>query len=112
MRARALRLVALLALGLAPGLSDLALMSLEPGAGLGVLPFPLLALGVEALEPLARLRVESVRVDVVALLVIGGRHAVQGRVEVLSGDLCGRAFVGLLERQADPTAIQVDVDDL
>src|SRR5690242_3152320 len=64
-------------------------------AGLGVLPLPFLTLLVEAVEPLARLRVEALRVDVVALLVVGGRHAVEGRVEVLLA--LDEALVGLLE---------------
>src|SRR6266498_1254099 len=87
-------------------------MCLVPGPGLGVLPLPLLALGVEALQPLARLGVEALRVDVVALIVIGGGHAVQGWVEVVPDRLADRALVRLLERQADPAPVEVDVDDL
>ena len=87
-------------------------MRLEPGPRLGVLPLPLFALGVVALEPLAGLGVEAVGVDVVALVVIGGRHAVQGRVEVVADRFPDRALVGLLEREADPAPVQVDVDDL
>src|SRR5690606_21260506 len=52
-------------------------------AGLGVLPLPFLTLLLVAGQPLAGLRVEALRVDVVAVLVVGGGHAVQGRVEVL-----------------------------
>src|SRR5215470_11805550 len=98
--------------GLAAGLGDLAPVRLEPGPRFGVLLLPLFALLLVALEPLACLRVEALRVDVVALLVVGGRHAVQGRVEVVADGLADRALVGLLERQADPPPVQVDVDDL
>src|ERR1700729_527000 len=87
-------------------------MRLEPGPGLGVLVLPLLALLLVTRQPFARLRVEAVGVLVVALLVVGGRHAVQGRVEVVADGLADRALVGLLERQADPAPVQVDVDDL
>src|SRR5690606_22435713 len=48
-------------------------------------------------------------VDVVALLVVGGRHAVERRVEL---DVGAHALVGLLQREADATAVEVDVDDL
>src|SRR6185437_11920034 len=74
-------------LGLGPGLLDLAPVRLEASPRLGVLVLPLLALPLEALQPLARLRVEAVGVLVVALLVVGGRHAVQGRVEVVADGL-------------------------
>src|SRR5580700_1620021 len=99
-------------LGLGPGLGDLGLVRLVAGAGLGVLPLPLLPLAVEALKPLAGLGVEALRVEVVALVVVGGRHAVQRRVEILARHLAGRALVGLLEREADAAPVQVDVDDL
>src|SRR4029453_12822239 len=79
-------------------------------AGARVLPLPGLALLVEPLEPLARLRVEALRVDVVALGVVRRGHAVEGRVEVLLA--LDEALVGLLERQRDPAPLQVDVDDL
>ena len=48
MRATVGRFLAFLALGPAACLGDLALVCLEPGAGLGVLPLPLLALSLEA----------------------------------------------------------------
>src|SRR5262249_15166358 len=102
----------LLLVGPGPGLLHLAAVRLEPGPGLGVLLFPLLALLLVAGQPLAGLRVEALRVLVVALLVVGGRHAVQGRVEVVADGLADGALVGLLERQADPAPVQVDVDDL
>src|SRR5207248_9141203 len=95
--------------GLAAGLGDLTAVRLEPGAGLGVLVLPLLALLLVPLEPLARLRVEALGVDVVALVVVGGGHAVEGRVEVVADGLADRALVGLLEREADPPPVQVDV---
>src|SRR6266567_5274472 len=75
--------VARLVLGLAARLGDLAPVRLEPRPCLGVLLLPLLALLLVTFEPLARLGVETVGVDVVALLVVGGRHAVQRRVEVV-----------------------------
>src|SRR5262245_14903045 len=91
------------------GLGDLAPVGLEPRPGLGVLLFPLLALLLVAFEPLAGLGVEALRVDVVALLVVGGGHAVKGGVEVVPDRLADRALVGLLERQADPAPVQVYV---
>src|SRR5215469_2371933 len=97
---------------LGAGLLDLAAVRLEAGAGLGVLPLPLLTLRVVAWQPFARLRVETLRVLVVALVVVGGGHAVQGRVEVVADGLADRALVGLLEREADAAPVQVDVDDL
>src|SRR6266568_3367206 len=99
-------------LGLGPGFLHLTPVRLEPGSRLGVLVLPLFALLLVAGQPLAGLRVEALRVLVVALLVVGGRHAVQGRVEVVADRLADGALVGLLERQADPAPVQVDVDDL
>src|SRR6516225_7656906 len=98
-------------LGLAR-LRDLAAVRLEAGPRLGVLALPLLALRVVPFQPLARVRVETLRVDVVALVVIGGGHAVQGRVEVVADRLADRALVRLLEGQADPAPVEIDVDDL
>src|ERR1700722_621288 len=100
-----------LLVGLA-GFLHLLAVRLEPGARLRVLVLPLLALLLVAVQPLARLRVEAVRVLVVALLVVGGRHAVEGRVEVVADRLADGALVGLLQRQADAPPVQVDVDDL
>src|SRR5215831_7744105 len=93
-------------------LRDLLLVSLVPGPRLGVLLLPLLALLLVTLEPLLGFGVEALRVDVVTLLVVGRGHAVQGRVEVLADRLADRALVRLLQRQADPAPVQVDVDDL
>ena len=98
--------------GLGAGLLDLLAVRLEASAGLGVLPLPLLTLRVEAGQPVARLGVEALRVQVVPGLVVGRGHAVQGRVELVAGGLADRALVGLLERQRDATAVEVDVDDL
>src|SRR5680860_1287510 len=92
------------------GVLDLLLVGLPAGVGPGVLPLPLLALGVEALEPLVGLGVEAVGVLVVALLVVLLRHAVHRRVEVLAGRV--DTLVGLLERQRDAATLQVDVDHL
>src|SRR5213078_832962 len=69
--------------GLASCLGDLAPVCLEPRPRLGVLLLPLLALRLVPFEPLAGLGVEALGVDVVALLVVLGRHAVQRRVEVV-----------------------------
>src|SRR5690606_5933177 len=92
------------------GLLDLLAVRLEAGLRHGVLALPLVALGLEALHPLAGLRVEALGVLVVPLLVVLGGHAVEGRVELL---LVRRdALVGLLQREADPAAVEVDVDDL
>src|SRR5271165_5516110 len=77
------------------------------GLGLGVARFPFGALHVETLEPLVGFGVETLREDVVALLVVAVGHAVLGRVEFL-----GVVLVGLLERQRDTATLQVDVDDL
>src|SRR5579875_449415 len=94
------------------GLLHLAPVRLDRRPRLGVLPLPLLALHLVAGQPLAGLRVEALGVLVVAVLVVGGGHAVQGRVEVVADRLADRALVGLLQRQADPAPVQVDVDDL
>src|ERR671914_2173053 len=99
-----------LGLGLA-GLLDLLAGGVEAGAGLGVLPFPLLALVLVPLEPLPGLRIEALGVLVVALLVVLGRHAVERGVEVLVFER-DRTLVGLLEGQADAAPVEVDVDDL
>src|SRR6478752_7432538 len=74
---------------------------LPAGVRLGVLVLPGLLLLVEALEPLARLGVEAVGVDVVALVVVRRGHAVERGVELLHVGGSGRV-VGLLERQRDP----------
>src|SRR5262249_35746248 len=71
-------------LGLGPGVLDLLAVRLEAGPRLGVLVLPGLALLLVARQPFARLRVEALRVLVVALVVVGRRHAVQGRVEVVA----------------------------
>ena len=85
-------------------------MGLPAGVSSRVLGLPRLALGVVALEPLVGLRVEALGVLVVALLVVLGRHPVEAGVEVLGGGV--DTLVGLLQRQGDATALQVDVDDL
>src|SRR5260370_20140479 len=85
-------------LGLGPRLLDLAAVRLEARARLGVLALPLLALGLVARQPLAGLRVEALGVLVVAPVVVGRGHAVQGRVEVVADRLADRALAGLLER--------------
>src|SRR3954466_2981400 len=100
--------------GLGVGLLGLGLLldvGLPAGVRLGVLLLPLGTLLVVALEPLAGLGVEAVRVVVVALLIVRRGHAVERRVELLDVG-CGGVLVGLLQRQRDTTALEVDVDDL
>src|SRR5690625_2834082 len=94
------------------GVLDLGRVCFPASMCLGVLPLPLLALRLVPLEPLVGLRVESFRVLVVALLVVVRGHPVQGGVEVFSNRGRRVALIGLLERQRDPTTLQVDVDDL
>src|ERR687897_522412 len=91
---------------------DLVLVRLPARVGLGVLLLPLLALLLEPGEPLLGVGVETVGVLVVAGVVVVGRHAVQRRVEMVGDVRGGVALVGLLKRQRDPPALQVDVDDL
>ena len=86
---------------------DLGSVQLVVTLCLCVASLPLCALGLEALHPLVGLRVEALREDVVALLVVGVTHAVLGRVE-----LFGEVLVSLLEGQGDTTTLEVDVDDL
>src|SRR5262245_3600063 len=72
--------------GLDLGLLGVGLLldvGLPAGVRLGVLLLPGGPLLVEALEPLAGLRVEALGVDVVALLVVRRRHAVERGVELL-----------------------------
>src|SRR6478736_700747 len=98
--------------GLRLGLRALAQLRdvlLVAGVRLGVLLLPGLALGLEALLPLAGIDVEALGVDVVALGVVLGGHAVTRGVEL---GVDRHALVGLLERQRDPAPVQVDVDDL
>src|SRR3954452_11254402 len=100
--------------GLDLGLLGLLLLldvGLPAGVSLGVLVLPGRALLVVALEPLARLGVEAVGVDVVALLVVRRSHAVERRVELVDVG-GGGGLVGLLQRQRDPATLEVDVDDL
>src|SRR5271166_197506 len=105
---RAVGLRPLVSFGLGRGeLLHLRGVHLVPALGLGVARFPFGALHVEILEPLVGFGVETLREDVVALLVIAVGHAVLGRVEFL-----GVVLVGLLERQRDTATLQVDVDDL
>src|SRR4051812_46693224 len=87
-------------------------MSLPAGLGLGVLPLPLGLLVLVTRLPLPGLRVEALRVDVVARLVVLRVHAVLSRVEVVADGFADGALVGLLQRQGDPAPLEVDVDDL
>ena len=82
-------------------------MQVEATLGLCVACLPSLALLVEAFLPLVGLRVEALREDVVALLVVGVSHAVLGRIE-----LFGVVLVCLLNGQGDATTLEIDVDDL
>src|SRR5690606_7248417 len=92
-----------------PGLGDLSHVLLVASVGFGVLALPLVPLLLVAGLPLLGLRVEALGVDVVPLGVVLGDHAVLGRVELR---VRREALVGLLQRQGDPTTLQVDVDDL
>src|SRR5450631_2281864 len=96
------------------GLNDLALVRFKTRPRLGVLTLPLDLLLLVTRKPLVGLGVEAVGVDVVSGFVVVGRHAVERRVEVAVG--CARVAAGvlvrLLQRQADPTTLEVDVDDL
>ncbi len=85
-------------------------MGLPAGLGLGVLLLPSGLLLLVAGLPLVGLRVEALGVDVVALLVVAVGHTVEGGVELVGGHV--DTFVGLLQRQGDAAALQVDVDDL
>ena len=85
-------------------------MSLPASLGLGVLLLPGDALLVVARLPVVGLRIEALGVDVVAVLVVRGGHAVERRVELVRLDV--DALVGLLEGQRDAATVEVDVDDL
>jgi len=76
----------------------------------GVLLLPQVAGLLVTREPLPRRRVEALGVDVLAGSVVGGGHAVLRGVE--GGVSTAAALVGLLQRQADAAALEVDVDDL
>src|SRR5690606_11928398 len=91
------------------GLRDLAHVLLVASVRLGVLPLPLLTLLLVAFLPLLRVGVEALGVDVVAVLVVLGRHAVLRGVEL---GVRAVPLVGLLERQRDAATLEVDVDDL
>src|SRR5690625_720128 len=93
-----------------PIFSDLLLVGFPARVCFSVLTLPLFALGFVTFEPLVGLGVEALGVLVVALLVVVGRHAVERRIEVFG--LRIHTLVGLLERQRDAAAFQVDVDDL
>src|SRR4051812_2112480 len=88
---------------------ELLLVRLETLARSGVALLPGLAGLVVALEPFLRVGVEALGVDVVALVVVLGFHAVLRRVEGVLGE---GTLVGLLQRQRDPAPLEVDVDDL
>src|SRR5690606_28908447 len=90
-------------------LGHLAHVLLVASVRLGVLLLPLLALGLVPFLPLLGVGVEALGVDVVALLVVLGGHAVLRRVEV---GVRREALVRLLQRQRDATTLEVDVDDL
>src|SRR4029453_15053042 len=83
---------------------------LPAGVRLGVLPLPSRTLLLVPFQPLTGLRVEALRIEVVALFVVGRSHAIERRIEVVGGRV--DALVRLLQRQRDPAALQVDVDDL
>src|SRR5699024_6709560 len=86
------------------GATLLDLLGVQPVATLGlrVAVLPLLALLLEALEPLVGLGVEALGEDVVAGLVVAVGHAVLGRVEVLR-----EVLVRLLQGERDATTVEV-----
>src|SRR5690606_38141454 len=89
------------------GREDLLLVGLPAQLGGRVLGLPGVALGLEALEPLARGRVEALGVLVVALLVVLGDHAVErGEARVELGVVRVDALVGLLEAQRDAATVE------
>src|SRR5450631_85918 len=96
------------------GLNDLALVRFKTRPRLGVLTLPLDLLLLVTRKPFVGLGVEAVGVDVVSGFVVVGRHAVERRVEVAVGgtSVAASVLVRLLQRQADPPALEVDVDDL
>src|SRR5512133_1366594 len=77
---------------------------------LSVLLLPGRPLRLLTFRPLPRLGIEALRIQVVALLVVRGGHAVKRRVEVVGRRI--DALIRLLQRQRDATAVQIDVDDL
>ena len=76
----------------------------------GVLGFPLFTLLLIAFDPFVGLGIESFRILVVAVLVILGGHAVEGRIKVLGSGVNG--IVGLLEGQGDAATVQIHIDHL
>src|SRR6478609_7304219 len=91
-------------------LGNLLLVCFPAGLGVSVLLLPGCALVLVAFKPLVGLRVEALRVLVVALFVVLCGHAVESRIEF--GAVGVDALVGLLEGERDTAALEVDVDDL
>ena len=85
-------------------------MSLPASLSLGVLLLPSDALLVVTRLPLIGLRIKALGVDVVTVLIIGGSHPVQRRIELVR--LHVDTLVGLLKGQRDAATVEVDVDDL
>src|SRR6185437_14927573 len=73
------------------GVGELLAVRVEPFTSGGVPLLPRLALAVVARQPFLAVRVEALGVDVVALVVVLGFHAVLRGVEVILGE---RALVG------------------
>src|SRR5690625_2960239 len=78
--------------------------------GFSVLTLPLFTLRLVAFEPFVGLGIEAFGVLVVALLVVVGSQAVERRIEVFR--LRIYTLVGLLERQRDAAAVEINVDDI
>src|SRR6478735_4658445 len=91
-------------------LGNLLLVGFPAGLGVSVLLLPGGALRLVAFKPLVGLRIEALRVLVVALFVVLCGHAVESRIEF--GGVGVDTLVGLLEGQRDTAALEVDVDDL
>ena len=85
-------------------------MSFPAGLSGSVVALPPSALLVEPIQPFTSFGVEAFWVGVVAGVVIFGGHAIQRRVKLCPSGV--DTLVGLLERQRNTTALQVDVDNL
>src|SRR5690606_29771764 len=91
-------------------LGNLLLVCFPLGLGVSVLLLPGRTLVLVAFKPLVGLRIEALRVLVVAFFVVLSGHAVESRIEF--GGLGVNALVSLLEGEGDAAALEVDVDDL
>src|SRR5699024_3441896 len=63
-----------------------------------------------AFLPFAGFGIESLRINVVAVLIVRRNHAVERRIEFVAHRFEG--FVCLFQREGDPPAFKVDIDNL